>query len=113
MSGGPCLIVDVSEAQEWGAAFPPDRGAVQVAGIRPALIPQARRPTILQPDRATAEAEARRLALAHPSGRFMLFEASTVAMATSVPSHVTVSGQVWDHRTVAVLVEIDDDQVPF
>lgn len=113
MSTGPCLIVDVSEAQEWGAAFPPDRGAVQVAGIRPTLIPPARRPTILQPDRPTAETEAKRLALLHPSARFMLFEAGMVAMATSVPSHVTISGRVWDTRRVAVLVELDNDQVPF
>lgn len=112
-AGNPCLIVEVSEAQDWGAAFCPDRGARQVAGTRPVLIPEARRPAILQPDRAVADAEAKRLALRLPERRFMIFEARAVAMTTRVPSHITVSGKVWDTRTIAVLADVDDDQVPF
>jgi hypothetical protein len=68
---------------------------------------------MLQPDRETAEAEAKRLALEHPSKRFAVFEAAVVGLAVDVPSHVTVSGAVWLTRKVAALVEIDDSEVPF
>ena len=88
----PCLILEWSDAINWTT-----------------LIGEVRRipgqPTMLQPDRATAEAEAQRLASRHPDKRFAIFEACVEARTTEVPSHVTVGGEVWMTRRVPVLVE--------
>lgn len=113
MSGNPCMIVEVSDANDWGAAFPPDRGAVQVFGLRPVAIPNERRPSVLQPNRQVAEEEAKRLAERHPGRRFMVFEARSAGVAVDVPSHTTVSGKVFLSRKMAVVVDLDDDEVPF
>lgn len=107
----PCLIVDCTEAHEW-----PDIGGRPGPHLhdKPQRMPADKRPTMLQPDRATAEAEAQRLARAHPSRRFVIFEAAAAAVTVKVPTHTTVSGQPWGERTVAVLLDIgEDDGIPF
>jgi len=110
MCGNPCLILEWSEADQWPALL----GRVPAAlGVTPLHIPPARRPAVIQPDEKTALAEARRLALAHPDKRFAVFEAKVVGMAVSVPSHITVGGEVFQHSTVARIVEIDDSGIPF
>lgn len=110
MSGNPCLILEWSEVEEWAGLHGLAHNALQPG---PRSIPQHRRPAVLQPNRAIAEAEAERLAAAHPGSRFAVFEATHVAMTVDVPSHVNVKGEVWMSRRVPTLVEIDDSEVPF
>lgn len=98
----PCLILEWSDSANWASL---------VATTR--RIPEGAQPKMLQPDRATAEAEAERLALRFPTKRFAVFEAAVEARVTTVPSHINLQGEVWASRQVAVLVDIDDEQVPF
>jgi hypothetical protein len=73
----PCLILEWSDASDWSGLFTGNpQNALRAEPLR---IPGARRPAILQPDRATAEAEAKRLAHAHPGKRFAVFEAHVVS----------------------------------
>lgn len=106
----PCLILEWSDAGSW-----------QVTGtyVGPNLngttkkIPAGGQPTVLQPNREIADAEAKRLAAMHPDKRFAVFEAAVVGMTAELPAYVTVAGEVWSMRRVPVLVEIDDSQIPF
>jgi hypothetical protein len=112
MSGNPCLILEWSESHEWAGLFT----GVAGGGVRqpePLRIPQERRPVMLQPDRKTAEEEAKRLAMAHPGKRFAIFEAQVESRRVEIASHVTVKGEVWMTRPAAALCEIDDGQIPF
>lgn len=110
MNTSPCLIVDITDLDQWpnfyNAAAP-----VPLAGC-PQRIPQDRQPTVLQPSEKVAIEEARRLALRFPGHRFAIFEARLMGLAADVPSHVTVSGQVFQTCKVARIVEIGD-WVPF
>ena len=110
MSGNPCVIIEWSESDTWPSLF-----THQPNGLNrdPVHIPEARRPTMLQPDRATAEAEAQRLAMKYPAKRFTIFEAAVLATTATIPSHITVKGEVWATRVVPVLLAIDDDTIPF
>lgn len=109
----PCLIVECTEAHQWPGLFSDIAGG-RLAQPEPLRIPTERRPGMLQPDRATAEAEAKRLAQQHPDKRFVIFEAAAAATTVRVPTHTTVSGQPWGERTVPVLLDIgEDDGVPF
>lgn len=108
----PCLIVECSDVENWPSLF--TREPVRPGHSGPVRMPDARRPAILQPDLPTAEAEAKRLALAHPDGRFVIFKAAAAAVTSEVPTHTTVSGKPWGARRVAVLLDIgEDDGIPF
>lgn len=109
----PCLIVDCTDSHEWLGLF------TSVAGGRPLhpeplRVPADKKPTMLQPDRKTGEAELQRLALAHPGRRFVLFEAALAGQTVKVPTHTTISGKPWGERTIAVMLSIgNDDGIPF
>lgn len=108
----PCLILEWTDAAGWNNHWTGE----PVASLhrQPVVIPPVRRPTVLQPDRETAEGEAKRLAKAHPDKLFAVFEAAAVAKIVSVPSHITVAGQVFAQRTSAVLLDLDNEaQIPF
>jgi hypothetical protein len=81
------------------------------------LIPERKRPTVLQADRARAEAEVLRLAREHPGGLFVLY--APVAIAKRVPeaSHVNLRGEVMRTNSVARLLTIadgpEDNDAPF
>lgn len=104
------LVVEISDAEDWAPLAVPGRIFKEPFARH---VPENRRPTVLQPDRETATAEAMRLAGRHPGKRFAIFRATDLAMTVDVPSHITPAGQVWLSRKVATLVEIDDSQVPF
>jgi hypothetical protein len=108
----PCLILEWTDAAGWNNPWTGE----PVASLQrqPVTIPVLRRPTVLQPDRETAETEAKRLASAHPDKLFAVFEATAVAKTVWVPSHITVAGQVFAQRTSAVLLDLDNEaQIPF
>lgn len=109
----PCLIVDCTESHEWPGMW--STAVMQrLKNNEPQRVPEKRRPTILQPDRKTAEIEAQRLALANPDRRFVIFEACAAACTAKIPTHTTVSGKPWGERTVAILLDIgEDDWIPF
>jgi len=112
MTGNPCLILEWSAAGDWPRLYANGDGLERW----PLRIPADARPTVLQPDRASAEAEARRLAELHHGKCFAVFEAQAVATAVELPTHVTVSGCVWASRMVGTLIDIDDpdsDDIPF
>jgi hypothetical protein len=99
-----CLIIECSEAGEW----------LTVHAGGPVRIPEDRRPTAMQCDLETAEAEAKRLAERHPGRKFIVFQAKSCATTITVPTHTTVTGKPWGARTVAVLLGIgEDDGIPF
>lgn len=103
------LVLEISAIDEW-----PSFGTYGThPDGYPRRIPEARRPTVLQPSHATAIEEAKRLAAAHPGKRFAVFRASELAMTVDVPSHITVGGEVWLSRKVATVVQIDNEMIPF
>lgn len=107
----PCLIVDCTDSPEWSGRLGELNAYVHSC---PQRLPDDKRPTILQPSRAVAEAEALRLAAAHPDRRFVVFEAAAAAITTTVPTHTTINGAPWGERRVAVLLDLGaDDGVPF
>lgn len=110
MSGNPCLILEWSEASGWPSMF----GEIGVLlASKPLRIPQERRPAVVQPDRETAEREAKRLAQCHPGKRFAIFEAHVEGRTVEVASHINLKGEVWMTRKVPALLEIDDSEIPF
>lgn len=109
----PCLIVDCTDSHEWPGLMS-GVGGGRPLHPEPLRLPAEKRPTMLQPDRKTAEAEAQRLALAHRDRRFVIFEAAAAVTTTKVPTHTTVNGTPWGERTIAVLLDIgEDDGIPF
>ncbi len=106
-----CLLLEVTQVQDWPERFKPFGRPLDDA---PRGIPAERRPAVLQPDRDTAEREALRLATAHPGKRFAIFECNALATTVQIPSHTTVGGQVFQHRTTAVLLAVGaSDEIPF
>lgn len=81
------------------------------------LVPDGKRPTVLQPDRKTAEDECLRLARYHADGLFVLF--APVAIARRVPecTHVNLRGEPVRHTNVVRLLTIaggpEDLELPF
>lgn len=109
----PCLIVDCTDSHEWPGLYSSVAGG-RPLNPEPLRVPTDKRPTILQPDRKTGEAELQRLALRYPGRRFVLFDAAVAAVTTRVPTHTTVSGQPWGERSIALLLSIgEDDGIPF
>lgn len=109
----PCLIVECSESHEWPGMWS-GVGGSRPLHPEPLRIPRERMPSVLQPDRKTAEAEAQRLAMAHRDRRFVIFEAAAAVTTMKVPTHTTVNGQSWGERTIPVMLEIgEDDGIPF
>ena len=106
------MILEVSDEPHW-PVHPP---ALCPAG-RPRLIPVNRRPTVLQPDRVTAERECLRLAREHPGARFVVFEAVAAGVTVKVPTHTTLGGKVVAERGMPTLVQFksddDPDEIPF
>lgn len=100
----PCLILDVTDAM--------DQAPYRPQGCE--VIPAEKRPTILQPNRATAEREALRLAKLNPGRRFAIFEACAMSLSVDVPTHVSLDGKVLISGKQPALVLIDQrDEVPF
>lgn len=104
------VIIDVTE----GDRFHAPSWARRHGGL---VIPERRRPTILQGDREVADTEALRLAAAHPGHQFVVFQAARVAHTVRVPTHVTLGGKVFAERDQAVLSDVcdpdSDDWLPF
>lgn len=103
MDGNFCLILDVTELATWAPHM----------GTKRMHIPSGAQPTVLQINRDSAAEEAMRLARAHPSRSFAIFEAAQLTMLVEVPTHVTMAGEVFLREKRAFLVEIDDSEVPF
>jgi hypothetical protein len=97
------VIIDMGESHQWDLRF---REHGRLWG--PQQIPANKRPTILQCSRETAEAEALRLARAHPTGRFVLFTATDVAVLLDVPTHVNLAGEPLHTARVARLASISE-----
>jgi hypothetical protein len=97
------VIIDLGESHQWDLRF---REHGRLHG--PQLIPPGKRPTILQCAREIAEAEALRLARAHPTGRFVIFTATDVAVLVDAPTHVNVNGQPLRNERVARLASISE-----
>jgi hypothetical protein len=105
-----CLILELTDHDSWPQ--------IHAIGDGPRRIPEFRRPTVLQPDRETAEKEALRLAAAHPGRRFVIFEPVSQGITVKVPTHVTLGGKTIVERDKAMLVVITDateadDDLPF
>jgi hypothetical protein len=105
-----CLILDITEAPLWQLVH-------AIGDTGPRRIPQRNCPTVLQPDRATADKEALRLASCHPGRQFVVFEPVAQAMTVKVPTHVTLAGKVVSERhqvcLAAVKPDAEDDDWPF
>lgn len=103
------LIVDLTEVEQ----LPPLFSTQHVSG--PKVIPDRRRPSVLQPDLETAEQEALRLARSHPERRFVVFQAVQVATTVKVASHVTLGGKtVYETQAARLMKVVDsDEEVPF
>ncbi|MBF5006397.1 hypothetical protein [Diaphorobacter caeni] len=97
----PCLILDIACAEYWQ----PFR---ECRRIEPSS-----QPTVLHPSREVAEAEALRLAAAHPGRRFAIFELTSAATTVNVPTHVTLSGKVLVTRSIAQLATVGEPDLPF
>lgn len=97
----PCLLLDVTLIDSW-----PQRHGGHA-------IPEIRRPSLLQPNREIAEAEALRLNKAHPGHHFVVFEAKSMSRTVKVPTHVSITGQVLLEGNLPQLVAIDDTDIPF
>jgi len=110
----PCLIVECSEADTWPNLYTgePPRSSTNPGPLR---IPENRKPTMLQPDRETAEEEARRLAAAKGGDRvFVVFEAAAAVRMVTIPTHTTLGGKTTGERRVAQVLDLgEDDGIPF
>lgn len=96
------LILEMSDVASWGATY-------HGSGC---VIPVSRRPTILQPDRRIAEAEALRLASRY-DGHFVVFAPVVLACLVEIPEHINLRGEVMQRSTRPALFDISaDDLMP-
>ena len=110
----PCLIVECSQAEAWPALATGE--PLRVAGAGPVRIPQDRRAAVLQPDRDTAEREAKRLAdRAGPGRIFVIFEAVAAARLVAVHSHTTLGGKLTGEQLLPRVLDLGEDggDIPF
>lgn len=83
------------------------------------LIPEKKRPSVLQPDRKAGELEALRLSRENAGGLFVLFGPVAIAKRMPETTHVNLRGEPVRHANVSRLVMIDGgawdsgDEVPF
>lgn len=103
MSDEAFVIIDVSDSGNWDSRY---------AGVAQA-IPPKKRPTVLQGNRAHAEAECLRLQRAHPRGQFVLFTATYAAVLVEQPTHVTLGGVVVASERHARLASLGEEPIPF
>lgn len=75
-------------------------------------IPADERPTVLHTTRESAERELLRLACSYPRGNFVLFEAAAVGVHQTVPTHITLGGQIVATRAGAYVAKLGED-LPF
>ena len=90
------VILDVTEYDTWSKHF----GGGVVA-------PLVKRPSVVQPDRESAEREAVRLAQAHPGHRFAVFTLVGIVQTKEVPTHITLGGKTVAATTKPVWQERD------
>lgn len=108
----PCLVLDVTDCTNW----PGIAGRVGSAGDIPVRIPLDQRATVLQPNLATAEAEAKRLTREHPDRLYVVFSAHLMARTVELPTHTTIGGRIVKAEKVCKVTELlphDWDEVPF
>lgn len=99
------LILEVSSLDNWQGHH---------SGRENRIIPLRYRPTVLQAERPSAEAEMVRLQRVHPGCRFVAFEAVAVSTLVEVPTHVTLGGQVVGIQRQVRIVDLGvDDGIPF
>lgn len=82
-----CVIINVTDYMEWWAI-----DARNLAAEKFVPIPDSKRPTVLQPDRETAEKEAARLVAANPGSRFAVFECVGIVKARILGDNDQVKG---------------------
>ena len=82
-----CVVIDVTDYAEWWAM-----DARKLAGEKYVPIPQTKRPTVIQPDRAAAEKEAARLVATRPGSRFAVFECVGIVNARILSDDDQVKG---------------------
>lgn len=82
-----CVVIDVTDYAEWWAM-----DARKLAGEKYVPIPQPKRPTVIQPDRAAAEKEAARLVATRPGSRFAVFECVGIVNARILSDDDQVRG---------------------
>ena len=112
MPDTPCLILDVTEADQW----PGRLGETALSVVdKPRRIPAGKSPAVLQPSREVAESEAKRLAREHLGRRFMVFEAVAIGTRIEIPTHVNLRGEVLARRLEPTVLLIGDapDEAPF
>lgn len=108
----PCLVLDVTGCTDW-PVIPGKVGSIFDAPVR---IPLDQRSTVLQPDLATAEAEAKRLNREHPDRLFVVFQANLMMQTVELPTHTTIGGRVVKAEKVCMVTELllnDWDEIPF
>lgn len=97
------LILDTADVEEWTRHH--------AGGI---LVPESKRPSVLQVDGVTAEREALRLATASRSGRFVIYAPVAIAVRVLESTHVNILGEPIMHKDVVRLLPIhEDDDLPF
>lgn len=91
-----CIVLNAMDVNEW----PSHRFNAEAL-----VIPAGKLSTVLQPDRATAEAEAERLAL-KTGEPFAVFQAVALCKTQAMPAHRTVRGEEIPASKVPTWVDV-------